>query len=99
MPIPFPALTAVWLVVINAVAFLTFAADKRRAVARMQRVPEARLLQLTALGGGLGALAAQQAFRHKTRKQPFQNRFRLILGLQAALMLFLISGGARLLRP
>ena len=34
------------------------------------------------VGGSPGALAAQRAFRHKTRKRPFQIVFRLIVALQ-----------------
>ena len=95
MAVPFTALAAAWLLLINATTFLAFGIDKRRAERRLGRVPEARLLQLTMLGGGAGAFAAQQMFRHKTRKQPFQTRVRLIVALQAVAVVCAILATSR----
>ncbi len=71
-----------WLAAFNLAAVLLFWIDKRAAAARGRRVPERRLLLVALLGGAIGAFAAQQALRHKTRKQPFAARLALILGLQ-----------------
>ena len=46
--------------------------DKRFATLGGHRISERTLLTLAAIGGSLGAIAAQQAFRHKTRKEPFR---------------------------
>ena len=73
---------SLWLLVLNGAAFAMFWIDKRAAAARGRRVPERRLLLVALLGGAIGAFAAQQALRHKTRKQPFAARLALILGLQ-----------------
>jgi len=75
---------AVYLAAINAMAFLAFASDKRRAVAGDRRTPEQTLLGLAAIGGSLGAIAGQQLFRHKTRKEPFRTILWSIPVLQAA---------------
>ncbi len=72
-----------WLVLINMIAFRAFAEDKQRAVYGLSRIPEANLLGLVSLGGGGGALAAMQLFRHKTCKQPFRTNLQLILAAQA----------------
>jgi len=68
-----------WMVVaiiayaaINIVTFAAFGIDKWRAERQHARLPEAHLLLLALLGGALGAVAGQQFFRHKTRKQPFR---------------------------
>lgn len=77
---------AIYFVTINAMTFGAFAADKRAAERRTWRVPEARLLGLALLGGTPLALVAQQALRHKTRKEPFRTQLWLIAGLQTLLL-------------
>lgn len=71
------------LISVNAATFVLYGVDKAVAGSGFSRVPE-RLLQLTALlGSPVGALAAMQVFRHKTRKQSFQLVLVLILLAQA----------------
>lgn len=76
---------------INLVTFLVFAWDKRSARLGNWRVPERRLLQLACVGGSIGAKTAQQKLRHKTTKQPFANRLRLILCVQIVCAIVLIG--------
>ena len=66
-----------YLAFVNAVAFMAFWSDKRRAVTDRRRISEVLLLFLSLCGGWFGAKISQRLFRHKTRKQPF----RLILDL------------------
>ncbi len=73
-----------YLGVVNLLTFAVFAADKRRAALRRRRLPERNLLWLAALGGSAGATAAQHLLRHKTRKEPFRTRLRLIVFAQLA---------------
>jgi len=77
-------LFALYLLAINAATFAAFALDKRAAERRAWRTPEQRLLMLAAFGGSPGALVAQQALRHKTRKEPFRTALWLIVAAQAA---------------
>lgn len=79
----------IYLAVVNTVTWWSFADDKRRAIARDRRIPERVLLQLAALGGTPGAIAAQQILRHKTRKQPFASRLWMICGVQAVVLVLL----------
>ena len=46
------------------------------------RIPENTLLLVSLLGGSPCAFAAQQLFRHKTRKQPFLTRFWMVVAFQ-----------------
>ncbi len=66
-----------FLLLLNVLTFLIFGWDKRAAKRQKQRVPEARLYGLTALGGFVGAWIATKVFRHKTIKRSF--RWRLMV--------------------
>ena len=69
---------AAWIALVSLLTFYAFGRDKRAAVEGERRTPESTLLMLAAAGGAPGALAAQQLFRHKTRKEPFRPRFRIV---------------------
>ena len=76
---------------INVLTFLVFWRDKQAARAGGWRVRESTLLGLAALGGSLGAFAAQRMFRHKTRKEPFRTALPVLLALHVALGIALIA--------
>lgn len=69
------------LLAINVIAFLLFGWDKHCAVTNRRRVPESNLLMISLLGGAFGAIAGQQFFRHKTRKEPFRSSLYLMGGI------------------
>lgn len=73
-----------YLLEINAVALLLYAADKRRAVRGLWRVPESALLLSAALGGSVGALAGMLLLHHKTRRRSFTLGVPLLLLAQCA---------------
>ncbi|GAB2668699.1 DUF1294 domain-containing protein [Arenimonas aestuarii] len=81
-----PILLAAGYLGLSAVSYLMYRADKAAARASRRRTPETSLHLVDMLGGWPGALVAQQQFRHKTAKQPFQTLFWLtvILNLAAA---------------
>ncbi len=56
---------------LNILTFLLFGYDKLQAKQGGWRIPERVLLGLSLFGGGIGALAGMQVFRHKTRKNIF----------------------------
>ena len=76
----------IYLLLVNAVAFLTFGEDKRRAKKREWRIPEATLMGLAAAGGSLGALAGMRYFHHKTRHRKFTAGVPALLIAQIALL-------------
>jgi uncharacterized membrane protein YsdA (DUF1294 family) len=78
------ARVVIYALVINLITFGAFWADKRAAIRRQWRTPEARLLTLAALGGWVGALAGQHLLRHKTRKEPFRTILWSIIVFEAA---------------
>lgn len=76
---------ALALILINLAAFGAFWQDKRRAMRGLRRTPERDLLGLALIGGSIGAVAAQQLFGHKTRKQPFATYLFLIVAAHMGL--------------
>ncbi len=60
-----------WYVIAGIVTAGFYAWDKRMARRDGWRIPERRLHVLELVGGVIGALVAQQLFRHKRRKWKF----------------------------
>ena len=58
---------ALYLLIINALAFLLMLLDKYKARKNLWRIPEATLMGAAALGGSIGALLGMYTVRHKTR--------------------------------
>lgn len=78
----FETLAIIYLVVVNGVAYVAFARDKKYAVAGTRRIPEDRLLAIAFLGGSIGAKLGQMLLRHKIRKEPFRQQLNGILAVQ-----------------
>lgn len=79
-----------YLVVINIVAFAMMGIDKKKAIQKKWRIPEAHLFLAAVLGGSLGAILGMRCFRHKTKHWYFVIGMPAILIAQAALGIFLI---------
>ena len=69
-------------IAMNLIAFASFGLDKAKAQRGDWRIKESTLLTFAFLGGTLGAYAGRRAFRHKTRKQPFNSHLFQIAVLQ-----------------
>ena len=85
-----PLFLGVYLLAINAVAFLAFGVDKSRARRDQWRIPERTLLGFSAAGGFAGAFLGMRVFRHKTRHWYFQFGMSAILLVQIVLVGWLI---------
>ena len=80
-----------YLLLINAAAFLLMLIDKQKARKNRWRIPERTLIGSALLGGSVGALLGMYTFRHKTRHLKFTLDIPAILVAQIALAVFLIS--------
>ena len=81
-------LFTLYLITINALAFLLMLIDKQKSKKRKWRIPEAVLMGSAIIGGSLGAWCGMQLFRHKTRHKKFTLGIPTILGIQVALAVF-----------
>ncbi|MCX8523131.1 DUF1294 domain-containing protein [Chryseobacterium formosus] len=79
------------LLIINIIAFITFAWDKWKAVKHKRRISEAFLFTLIFLGGTIGAILGMLIFRHKISKRSFLIKTALIILLQLLIMISLKS--------
>ncbi len=68
-----------YLLIVNIVAFFLMGIDKKKAQTGAWRIPEKTLFLSAILGGGVGAIAGMQLFRHKTRHRSFVMGMPLIL--------------------
>lgn len=62
-------------IIMGMMTYYIYSEDKDMAINNERRTSEQRLLALSLFGGWLGALIAQQKFRHKTKKISFQMSF------------------------
>ena len=77
-------LLPLYLLTVNAAAFLLMLIDKQKAKKHKWRIPEATLMGTAALGGSIGALAGMYTFRHKTKHPKFT------IGIPAILIAHLV---------
>ena len=82
----------IYFVIINIVGFAIMGIDKRKAIKRAFRIPEATLFIVALIGGSAGSILGMQVFRHKTRHWYFVFGMPAILAIQIALLVFLLTG-------
>ena len=80
-----------YLLLINAAAFILMLVDKIKAKKNRWRIPERTLIGSAVLGGSIGALLGMYTFRHKTKHLKFTLGVPAILIAQIALAVWLIA--------
>ena len=88
----FNIIFAIYLPLINLVAFLCYVRDKKRGQQRESRLTERGLFFLAAIFGSVGAIVAMELFRHKCDKNNghalFWQGVPLLFALQCAMIYF-----------
>ena len=79
-----------YLLLINAAAFLLMLVDKLKAKKGRWRIPESTLLLLAVVGGSMGAWCGVRLWHHKTLHKKFKYGIPLIMAIQIGLILYLI---------
>lgn len=80
----------IYLVIVNAWAFLLMLHDKIKAKRNRWRTPEKVLLGVCAIGGSLGGLLGMKLFRHKTLHPRFSIGIPVMLAVHTVLFLLLL---------
>ncbi|MBP2279246.1 uncharacterized membrane protein YsdA (DUF1294 family)/cold shock CspA family protein [Psychrobacter sp. PL15] len=79
-----------WYVVLGLITYMMYAKDKAAAQSRDWRTPESTLHVLSALGGWVGAMVAQNYLRHKSQKPEFRMTYYLTVLINLAGLLVLL---------
>ena len=85
-----PVAIAGFYLTLSLITFGLYGLDKSAARKGQWRIAEARLHLFQVAGGWPGALLAQQWFRHKTRKQPFQFIFWCTVLVNGGVLVWLV---------
>ena len=80
-----------YLLAINALSFILFGLDKYKAKKGKWRISEATLLTMAAIGGSIGAWAGMRLWHHKTMHKKFKYGIPVIIILQVALAVYLLT--------
>ena len=84
-------LILIYLVAINVVTFFMYGIDKWKAKRSKWRISEATLLGMAVIGGSIGAWLGMRVWHHKTMHKKFQLGIPLIIVVQIAMVIWIIS--------
>lgn len=80
----------VYPIIINLAAAAVTVLDKHRAKHHLWRIPESRLLLLSALGGSPAMLLTMLLIRHKTKHAKFMVGIPAIMAVQGAAVFIIL---------
>lgn len=81
-----------YVLIVNITGFAIMGIDKKRAIKRAFRIPEATLFTIALVGGSIGSIAGMYTFHHKTRHWYFVYGMPAILILQVILVVLVLTG-------
>ena len=80
-----------YLLAINIATFFLYGIDKYKAKKGRWRISEATLLMMAVIGGSIGAWAGMRLWHHKTKHKKFKYGIPIIIILQVALAVYLLT--------
>ena len=80
-----------YLLAVNIATFFLYGIDKYKARKGRWRISEATLLMMAVIGGSIGAWAGMRLWHHKTMHKKFKYGIPLIIILQVALAVYLLT--------
>jgi len=75
-------------VIMGSITYAAYSSDKSKAITKEYRISEKLLHILSLMGGWMGAMLAQQRFRHKTQKSSFQVLFWITVLCNIAVVIY-----------
>ena len=80
-----------YLLAVNIATFFLYGIDKYKARKGRWRISEATLLMMAVIGGSIGAWAGMRLWHHKTMHKKFKYGIPIIIILQVALAVYLLT--------
>lgn len=80
----------IYFLVINLIGIAAMGIDKYKAKKDLWRIPEATLMTICLLGGGIGTIFGMYKFRHKTKKLKFSFGMPTILISEILIILYIV---------
>ncbi len=82
---------AYYLAAVNIILCAMMGVDKLLAKMQKRRIPEKTLFAFAILGGALGGTVGMYSFRHKTLHKTFAIGFPLLMVIQTAAVIYLVT--------
>ena len=80
-----------YLLAVNIATFFLYGIDKYKAKKNKWRISEATLLLMAVIGGSIGAWIGMRLWHHKTMHKKFKYGIPLIIIMQIALVVYLLT--------
>ena len=80
-----------YLLAINIATFFLYGIDKYKARKGRWRISEATLLMMAVIGGSIGAWSGMRLWHHKTMHKKFKYGIPIIIIIQVALAVYLLT--------
>lgn len=80
----------IYFLVINLIGFFAMGIDKYKAKKDLWRIPEATLMTICLIGGGIGTILGMYIFRHKTKKLKFSVGMPTILIAEILIIIYIV---------
>ena len=80
-----------YLLAVNIATFFLYGIDKYKAKKGRWRISEAILLLMAVIGGSIGAWAGMRLWHHKTMHKKFKYGIPIIIIIQVALAVYLLT--------
>ena len=80
-----------YLLAVNIATFFLYGIDKYKARKGRWRISEATLLMMAVIGGSIGAWSGMRLWHHKTMHKKFKYGIPIIIIMQVALAVYLLT--------